>query len=128
MYYKYELIICYTSISLQLFFRNKVQEEEGYILFVRKNALQILIPKFGLEGTLYLNKKGETSAVTFVYNEEEHTQSSGEVVFRSFDQVIVQLSLDRSNVQHEKLVFQLVKPVVSLLFCNILFFNKVQQQ
>lgn len=27
-----------------------------------------------------------------------------------FDPVTVQLSLDRSNVQHEKLVFKLVKP------------------
>lgn len=100
-------------LLLQLFFRNKVEEEEGYILFVRKNALQILIPKFGLEGTLYLSKKGETWPVTFVYDEEEHTQKCGDIIFRSFDQVIVQLSLDRSNVQHEKLVFKLVRPVVS---------------
>lgn len=44
-----------------------------YILFLRKNALQILIPKFGLEGTIYLSgKKGSSqkSAVQFVYNEE----------------------------------------------------------
>ncbi|XP_023247144.1 exosome complex exonuclease RRP44 [Copidosoma floridanum] len=100
------------ALNTHLFFRNKVQEEEGYILFVRKNALQILIPKFGLEGILYLSKKGETSSVTFVYDEEEHTQSWGNITFRSFDKVIVQLSLDRSNVQHEKLVFKLVKPEI----------------
>lgn len=29
-----------------------------------------------------------------------------------FDPVTVQLSLDRSNVQHEKLVFKLVKPLI----------------
>ena len=90
-----------------------MQDEEGYILFVRKNALQILIPKFGLEGTLYLSKKGEKSEVTFIYDEEEHTQRYGDVVFRSFDRVVVQLSLDRSNVQHEKLVFKLVHPEVN---------------
>jgi exosome complex exonuclease DIS3/RRP44 len=99
---------------LQLFFRNKVQEEEGYILFVRKNALQILIPKFGLEGTLYLNKKGESSAVNFIYDPEEHTQKYGDITFRSFDHVIVQLSLDRSNIHHEKLIFKLVKPMVRM--------------
>jgi hypothetical protein len=38
---------------------------------VRKNALLILIPKYGLEGTLYLApKKGETFPVTFLYDEE----------------------------------------------------------
>lgn len=54
-----------------MFFREKVQDEEGYILFVRKNALQILIPKYGLEGTLYLAPvKGGEQYVNFIYNEE----------------------------------------------------------
>ncbi|KAF7994097.1 hypothetical protein HCN44_011366 [Aphidius gifuensis] len=100
------------ALNTHLFFRNKVQNEDGYILFVRKNALQILIPKFGLEGTLYLSKKGEKSVVNFIHNEEEHTQTYNDIVFRSFDPVVVQLSLDRSNVQHEKLVFKLVKPEI----------------
>lgn len=28
--------------------------EEAYILFVRKNALQVLIPKYGIEGNIFL--------------------------------------------------------------------------
>ncbi|XP_055377546.1 exosome complex exonuclease RRP44 [Condylostylus longicornis] len=106
------------ALNTHLFFRGKTQEEEGYVLFVRKNALQILIPKFGLEGTIYLNKpsqeKGSLNEVKalFVYNEEEHTQTCGNVTFHSFDPVTVRLSLDSSNVQHEKLVFQLVKPYI----------------
>jgi exosome complex exonuclease DIS3/RRP44 len=57
--------------NLQIFFRNKIQDEQGYILYVRKNALLILIPKYGLEGTVYVApKKNETLAVTFVYDEE----------------------------------------------------------
>jgi exosome complex exonuclease DIS3/RRP44 len=40
-------------------------------LYVRKNALLILIPKYGLEGTVYVApKENETLAVTFVYDEE----------------------------------------------------------
>jgi len=40
-------------------------------LYVRKNALQILIPKYGLEGTLFLSpRKGQLQATTFTYNEE----------------------------------------------------------
>ncbi|XP_012269707.2 exosome complex exonuclease RRP44 [Athalia rosae] len=100
------------ALNTHLFFREKVQNEEGYVLFVRKNALQILIPKYGLEGTLYLSKKGENSPVTFVYDEEDQSQKYRDIVFHSFDPVVVQLSLDRSNVQHEKLVFKLVKPVI----------------
>ena len=58
------------SFSFQLFFRDKVQDEEGYILRVRKNALQILIPKYGLEGTLYVSGKKELDVIGFVYNDE----------------------------------------------------------
>lgn len=84
------------SLNTHLFFKGRTQEEEGYIcvylndiftdifiiffclffryvLFVRKNALQILIPKFGLEGFIYVSgKKGDENKfnVKFVYNEE----------------------------------------------------------
>ena len=41
------------------------------MLYVRKNALQILIPKYGLEGTLYVSpRKGEKMDVKFTYSEE----------------------------------------------------------
>lgn len=61
------------SLNTHLFFRGRTQEEDGYILFVRKNALQVLIPKFGLEGTIYLcGRKGEAhkSGIQFVFDEE----------------------------------------------------------
>lgn len=62
-------------MTFQLFFRNKIQDEEGYVLFVRKNALQILIPKYGLEGTLYLVPATGQPTANFVYNEEVRTLS-----------------------------------------------------
>ncbi|XP_071873315.1 exosome complex exonuclease RRP44-like protein Dis3 [Bombus fervidus] len=99
------------ALNTHLFFREKIQDEEGYILFVRKNALQILILKYGLEGTLYLNKDKNLDA-TFMYNDEDHSQTCGNVVFRTFDPVTVQISLNRSNIQHEKLIFKLVKPFI----------------
>lgn len=62
------------SLNTHLFFRGRTQEENGYVLFVRKNALQILIPKFGLEGTIYLSgrkgSKTHKSDVQFVFDEE----------------------------------------------------------
>lgn len=56
-------------VRFQIFFKNRVLDEEGYILFVRKNALQILIPKYGLEGTVYLDDEK-----AFVYDEEVRTK------------------------------------------------------
>lgn len=47
----------------------------SYILFVRKNTLRILIPKFSLQGTVYLNsltddKKKLPNNVKFIYNKK----------------------------------------------------------
>ena len=51
----------------QLFFQNKaITEEEAFVLFVRKNAIQVLIPKYGLEGTVFMAK----DATGVVFNEE----------------------------------------------------------
>ncbi|XP_070553170.1 exosome complex exonuclease RRP44-like [Ptychodera flava] len=99
------------GLHTQLFFKDKSVDEEGFILFVRKNALQILIPKFGLEGTLFL--KAEKGNSLFKFNEEESSQSAGEVKFRVFDRVIVQISIDKSNIQHQKLQLKLVQPLVA---------------
>lgn len=57
-------------ISLQLFFKSRgILNEEGYVLFVRKNAIIVLIPKFGLEGTVFFDTKGKT-VPNLVFDEE----------------------------------------------------------
>nr|XP_040228737.2 exosome complex exonuclease RRP44 [Anopheles coluzzii] len=103
------------ALHTHLFFRKRSEDEQAYILFIRKNALQILVPKYGFEGTIYVtgrNNEEIKTGVRFVYDEEQQTQRCGQVVFRAFDPVIVRLSLDSTNVQHEKLVFELVKPYI----------------
>lgn len=50
--------------------------------------------------------------LSFLFALQDYTQRCGDVVFHAFDPVTVRLSLDSSNVQHEKLVFQLVKPYI----------------
>jgi exosome complex exonuclease DIS3/RRP44 len=99
------------AFNTHLFFKGKLQDEEGYVLYVRKNALQILIPRYGLECTLFLARKGETSNV-FEYDEEEQTQRAGDVILHAFDPVVVRLALDSNNIQREKFVLQLVKPFI----------------
>ncbi|BFZ19682.1 hypothetical protein BsWGS_22722 [Bradybaena similaris] len=99
------------NLHTHLFFKNRIQDEEGHVLFVRKNAIQVLISKYGLEGTIFLNDEHQKTS-KFVYNEETDTQTAGDVTLHVFDPVIVQLSIDRSNVQHMKLSLKLVKPVV----------------
>lgn len=43
---------------------------------------------------------------------QENIQVCGNVTLKTFDELTVRLSLDSTNLQHRKLVFQLVKPYV----------------
>ena len=95
-----------------MFFKNRVTDEDGYILFVRKNALQVLIPKYGLEGTVFLPDNKNKLEAKFDFDEEASTQTSGDVTLHVFDAVRVQVSIDQSNVQHQRLQLKLVQPVV----------------
>uniref|UniRef100_A0A8D3CSK8 Protein DIS3 homolog n=1 Tax=Scophthalmus maximus TaxID=52904 RepID=A0A8D3CSK8_SCOMX len=58
------------AFHTQLFFKSRgILNEEGYVLFVRKNAIIVLIPKFGLEGTVFFDTKGKT-VPNLVFDEE----------------------------------------------------------
>lgn len=59
---------CFGRVVAQIFFKQRVLDEEGYILSVRKNGLLVLIPKYGLEGTVYLSKPRQQSL--FVFDEK----------------------------------------------------------
>ncbi|XP_067948007.1 exosome complex exonuclease RRP44-like [Watersipora subatra] len=96
------------GLHTQLFFKTRDLLEEGYVLTVRKNALQVLIPKYGLEGTLYVDRGDIKSS----YDEEACTQTVAGHTFHIFDPVTVRVSLDSTNIQHQKLKIQLVSPKV----------------
>ncbi|XP_032512686.2 exosome complex exonuclease RRP44 [Danaus plexippus] len=94
------------ALNTHILFKNREEIESAVVLAVKRNALQVLIPKYGLEGPIYLPSD------KFRYNEEEHVQICGDVILRTFDELTVRLTLDSTNLQHRKLVFQLVKPSI----------------
>merc|ERR1712142_867341 len=100
------------NLYTHIYFKDKKREETGYVLFIRQNALQILIPKYGLEGTLFLrsNNKSDTSNMEWVFDEEEPSQTCKNVKVTLFMKLVVQVYLDTSDVQHEKLALRLVDP------------------
>ncbi|XP_041055302.1 exosome complex exonuclease RRP44 [Carcharodon carcharias] len=100
------------AFHTQLFFKNKgIVDEVGYILFVKKNAIVVLIPKFGLEGTVLFEEKGKQSPKLH-YNEEIPSLTVESTVFNMFDKVTVTIMLDATNVQHQKIRMALVEPVI----------------
>lgn len=100
------------AFHTQLFFKTRgILNEEGFVLFVRKNAIIVLIPKFGLEGTVFFESKDKTGP-TLVYDDEGPTLTVLQHTFHIFDKVKVTISLDASNIQHQKIRMALLDPVI----------------
>uniref|UniRef100_A0A8D0GXL4 Exosome complex exonuclease RRP44 n=1 Tax=Sphenodon punctatus TaxID=8508 RepID=A0A8D0GXL4_SPHPU len=100
------------AFHTQLFFKTKgVMHEEAYILFVRKNAIVVLIPKYGLEGTVFFEEKDKPKP-SLTYNDEIPSLTVEDTTFCTFDTVKVNIVLDASNIQHQKIRMALVEPKV----------------
>ncbi|XP_038256782.1 exosome complex exonuclease RRP44 isoform X3 [Dermochelys coriacea] len=100
------------AFHTQLFFKNKgVVNEEAYILFVRKNAVVVLIPKYGLEGTVFFEEKDKPKP-NLNYNDEVPSLTVEKTTFCTFDKVKVNIMLDASNIQHQKIRMALVEPKI----------------
>nr|XP_057914484.1 exosome complex exonuclease RRP44 [Doryrhamphus excisus] len=100
------------AFHTQLFFKTRgILSEEGFVLFVRKNAIIVLIPKFGLEGTVFFDGK-DKSGIRLVFDEEAPSLTVEQHTFRIFDRVKVTISLDDSNIQHQKIRMALTEPVI----------------
>uniref|UniRef100_A0A8C0J9T6 Protein DIS3 homolog n=1 Tax=Chelonoidis abingdonii TaxID=106734 RepID=A0A8C0J9T6_CHEAB len=100
------------AFHTQLFFKNTgVVNEEAYILFVRKNAIVVLIPKYGLEGTVFFEEKDKPKP-NLSYNDEVPSLTVENTTFHTFDKVKVNIMLDASNIQHQKIRMALVEPKI----------------
>ncbi|XP_065058694.1 exosome complex exonuclease RRP44-like [Rhopilema esculentum] len=101
------------QLHMQIFFKDRAAEEEGYILSVRKNAIQVLVPKFGLEGTVFLSKQDTKEKSPFTYDPENGTQTHGDIVLRVFDKVVIRISIAKRDFQNDHMQLKLVYPRVS---------------
>ncbi|XP_008054148.1 exosome complex exonuclease RRP44 isoform X1 [Carlito syrichta] len=100
------------AFHTQLFFKSKgIVSEEAYILFVRKNAIVVLIPKYGLEGTVFFEEKDKPKP-RLIYDDEIPSLKIEDTVFHVFDKVKVKIMLDSSNLQHQKIRMSLVEPQI----------------
>lgn len=101
-------------LHTQLFFRDKAPVEEGFVLFVHHNALQVLIPKYGLETMLFFDEhsKDSKSKLVVVPNDEEPSLEVQGVVFHLFDRLKIRIRVEKSSIQQSKLKLYLISPEV----------------
>ena len=106
------------NLHTHLFFKNKDAVEEAFVLFVKKNAIQVLIPKFGLESTIFFDDTrlcgtdGGSRKLSVVFDDSIPSLAVEGVKFCLFDKLRVGISVERSNIQHSRLRLCLVSPTV----------------
>lgn len=80
-----------------------------YIIFIKKRRrVDVSIQRRGFIIYLILQFK----SISNIFVLQDQSQHCGDITFHAFDPVIVRLSLDSNNIQHEKFVLQLVKPYI----------------
>jgi len=92
------------SWMLQLLLRGKQETHSGYIMFIRRNALQVFLPKYGMEGFIFLPKGGN-----YYYNEKDAELQFGTCNLHPLDQVTVEISMEEDK---DKVHFKLISPVI----------------
>jgi exosome complex exonuclease DIS3/RRP44 len=100
-----------SSVELftSLYFRNKVEVEEGRVLRVLKNGIIVLVPKYGIETIVYTT--GGSSP--FVYDDEAKSLVAGDVVLKTFDKVKVEITVEGDiDGLRQKMNMKLVEPFV----------------
>ena len=93
-----------------IFFRSREAVEDAHIIKVKENGVVVLVPRYGIEGIVYVSERGKRSP--FEYDAKKDTLSAPGCVLKTFDKVRVKISVDSSRPHRPKLDLAIVEPVM----------------
>jgi exosome complex exonuclease DIS3/RRP44 len=98
-------------LNTHLFFKGKEEICDGFVIGVRRNGLQVLVPKYGLESVVVVKPGAE-----LVLDPESGTVITGDgIQLRLLDAVVVMLTVEEQNKdlgRPSRLAMQLVRPAI----------------
>jgi len=104
-----------TRLHTLAFFKGKIVVEEGGIISVKANGVIVLVPRYGIEGKIYLCDSTDTSLFWNLDRQHQAIVSSdGKVTLQVFGRVKVEISLDETRVHAPKVVFKCLDPPLHL--------------
>uniref|UniRef100_A0A6B2KXC0 Ribosomal RNA-processing protein 44 n=1 Tax=Arcella intermedia TaxID=1963864 RepID=A0A6B2KXC0_9EUKA len=100
-----------TRLYTMFFFKKKILNEVARVIQIRSNGFSIMVPRYGIEGKVYLNEATENSK-PWVYDAEHKILQSqdGKHKIQIFDIITVQISLDESISYAPRVVYKCVEP------------------
>lgn len=104
------------DIYTNIYFKNKVVEEEAYIGRCRANAIVVHVPRYGFESVVYVAAEKDTeesSPFEFDENKEVLTfKRDPSLQLKVFDKVRVKIFVHTSKNYRSKMVMQVIDPPV----------------
>ena len=100
------------ALHTQLYFKDKGTIVDGFVLFVRRNALQILVPTYGIESSLFFDQGTDGKELTLVYDEVTPSLTVEGVRFCLLDKIVVKIAVEKKDLQQSKLKLYLISPLI----------------
>lgn len=97
-----------TALHTLIFFRGRETVEDAHIIKVKENGVVVLVPRYGIEGIVYVCAPNETSP--FEYDAKKEMLRHPTCVLKSFDKVKVKICVDSSRAHRPKLELTIVEP------------------
>ena len=82
------------------------------MLFVRRNALQVIVPTYGIESNIFMDGGESGHQLDLCYDESEPSLTVEGVTFRLFDKLRVKIVIEEMNLQQSRLTLKLVSPKI----------------
>ena len=93
-----------------IFFRGREAEEEAFIIKVRENGVVVLVPRYGIEGIVYVCASGAPNP--FEYDAKLDVLRHRTCTLKTFDKVKVRISVDQSRPHRPRLELAIVEPAL----------------
>lgn len=93
-----------------VYFRGRDVEEAAYIIKVRDNGVVVLVPRYGIEGIVFVADKANGGAFTF--DEKQEALVAPSCTLKTFDKIRVSIKVDSSKPHRPKLALAIVQPVL----------------
>ena len=100
------------ALHTQLYFKDKGTIVDGFVLFVRRNALQILVPTYGIESSLFFDQGTDGKELTLMYDEVTPSLNVEGVRFCLLDKIVVKIAVEKKDLQQSKLKLYLISPLI----------------
>lgn len=96
-----------------IFFRGKTMTEPAYIMNIAENGFSILVPRYGIEGKVYISQPGVKNDWKFDLKARTLTSPDGSRTLNVLDRVMVKMVVDETKPHEPKLVFECTDPVIT---------------